>query len=143
MRGAFSRALTRALSGALSRDAPIDSLSFDAGDARSDVTSIELSDGRGHEASLRASTPRSFPTNSETSFLADFQPCLERRVCRHRLQAAAGRFVFWLPEDHLAHFISDLVDELDLWAIMESYDGSAGGQPAYHPLMMVKLLLYD
>ena len=49
----------------------------------------------------------------------------------------------WLPEDHLAHFISDLVDELDLWAIMESYDGSAGGQPAYHPLMMVKLLLYD
>lgn len=48
----------------------------------------------------------------------------------------------WLPEGHLAQFISDLVDELDLRAITESYDGSAGGQPAYHPLMMVKLLLY-
>lgn len=48
----------------------------------------------------------------------------------------------WLPESHLAHFISDLVDELNLSAITESYDGSAGGQPAYHPLMMVKLLLY-
>jgi transposase len=48
----------------------------------------------------------------------------------------------WLPEDHLANFISDIVDELDLSAIEESYDGSAGGQPAYHPRMMVKLLFY-
>jgi len=48
----------------------------------------------------------------------------------------------WLPEDHLANFISDIVDELDLSAIMACYDGSTGGQPAYHPRMMVKLLLY-
>ena len=48
----------------------------------------------------------------------------------------------WLPEDHLAHFVGDVVDELDLSTIMASYDGSAGGQPAYHPLMMVKLLFY-
>ena len=48
----------------------------------------------------------------------------------------------WLPEDHLAYFVSDVVDEMNLTAITESYDGSAGGQPAYHPRMMVKLLFY-
>jgi transposase len=48
----------------------------------------------------------------------------------------------WLPEDHLAYFISDTIDVMDLSAIEASYDGSQGGQPAYHPRMMVKLLLY-
>ena len=48
----------------------------------------------------------------------------------------------WLPEDHLAWFISEVVDELDLSAIMGCYDSSAGGQPGYHPRMMVKLLFY-
>src|ERR1700724_2445805 len=34
----------------------------------------------------------------------------------------------WLPEDHLVYFVSDLVDELDLWAILKVYeaDESAG-----------------
>ena len=49
----------------------------------------------------------------------------------------------WLPEDHLSYFISDLVDELDLSGIEDTYDGSQGGQPAYHPGMMTKLLLYS
>jgi transposase len=49
----------------------------------------------------------------------------------------------WLPEDHLALFISDVVDELDLSAIISVYErGDGRGQPAYHPAMMVKLLLY-
>jgi len=48
----------------------------------------------------------------------------------------------WLPDDHLCYFISDLVDQLDLSAIYCSYDGSQGGQPPYHPLMMTKLLFY-
>ncbi len=49
----------------------------------------------------------------------------------------------WLPEGHLALFISDVVDELDLSAIFASYeDGDGRGQPPYHPAMMVKLLLY-
>jgi transposase len=48
----------------------------------------------------------------------------------------------WVPEGHLALFVSDLVDTLDLGEIYRRYDGSKGGQPAYHPLMMVKLLLY-
>src|SRR3989442_10140854 len=49
----------------------------------------------------------------------------------------------WLPEGHLALFVSDVVDELDLSAIVVAYeDGDGRGQPPYHPAMMVKLLLY-
>ena len=49
----------------------------------------------------------------------------------------------WLPEGDLALFISDVVDELDLSAIYCAYERTDGrGQPAYHPAMMVKLLLY-
>ncbi|MBI4495895.1 MAG: transposase [Deltaproteobacteria bacterium] len=48
----------------------------------------------------------------------------------------------WLPEGHLVYFIRDVVGQLDLSAIYASYDGSKGGYPAYHPEMMVALLLY-
>lgn len=49
----------------------------------------------------------------------------------------------WLPEGHLALFVSDVVDELDLSAIAGAYErGDGRGQPPYHPAMMVKLLLY-
>jgi transposase len=48
----------------------------------------------------------------------------------------------WLPSDHLAYFISDVVDHLDLTAIMERYTGEERGYPPYHPAMMVKVLLY-
>ena len=48
----------------------------------------------------------------------------------------------WLPGEHLAYFISDVVDHLDLSAIMERYAGEERGYPPYHPAMMVKVLLY-
>src|SRR5262245_5061987 len=48
----------------------------------------------------------------------------------------------WLPEDHLVYFLSDVVDQLDLSTIIATYAGDRGGQPPYHPAMMVKLLLY-
>ena len=48
----------------------------------------------------------------------------------------------WLPEGHLALFISDVVDELDLSAIFQVYEAEGRGQPPYHPAMMVKVLLY-
>jgi transposase len=49
----------------------------------------------------------------------------------------------WLPDGDLALFISDVVDELDLAALYRAYEHRDGrGQPAYHPAMMVKLLLY-
>ena len=47
----------------------------------------------------------------------------------------------WLPKGHLAYFISDVVDYLDLSDIMSCYDEEKG-YPPYHPVMMVKVLLY-
>ena len=49
----------------------------------------------------------------------------------------------WLPEKHLARFLVDVVDALDLGAIYESYEEKDGrGQAAYDPAMMVRVLLY-
>jgi transposase len=50
----------------------------------------------------------------------------------------------WLPEGHLALFLSDVVDHaLDLTPILATYDtGDGRGQPPYHPALMVKLLFY-
>jgi transposase len=48
----------------------------------------------------------------------------------------------WLPEDHLVWFMRDVVAQLDLRAILATYDGSRGGQPAYDPTMMTALLVY-
>ena len=48
----------------------------------------------------------------------------------------------WLAPDHLAYFISDVVDRLDLSAITARYEGERRGGPPYHPRMMVKVLLY-
>jgi len=47
----------------------------------------------------------------------------------------------WLPKGHLAYFISDVVDHLDMSAIMNRYEEEKG-YPPYHPGMMVKVLLY-
>ena len=47
----------------------------------------------------------------------------------------------WLPPDHLAYFISDVVDQLDLSEITARYGEQRGGPP-YHPGMMVKVLPY-
>ena len=48
----------------------------------------------------------------------------------------------WLPENHLAYFVSDLVDQLDLSAIYGVYEKEARGQPPYDPRLMTKLLVY-
>ena len=48
----------------------------------------------------------------------------------------------WLPEDHLVYFMREVVGQLDLSAIYATYASSKGGYPAYHPEMMVALLLY-
>ena len=48
----------------------------------------------------------------------------------------------WLPDDHLAYFVSDLVDELDLSAITRLYEEEERGYPPYHPVMMTKVLVY-
>ena len=48
----------------------------------------------------------------------------------------------WLPEDHLAYFVSDVVEQLDLSAIESVYEAEERGQPPYHPRMMTKILIY-
>lgn len=48
----------------------------------------------------------------------------------------------WLPADHLARFIADLVDEhLDLSRIRDAYSEGRGAPP-YDPRLMVRILLY-
>jgi transposase len=48
----------------------------------------------------------------------------------------------WLPPNHLAYFVSELVDELDLSAITAPYEEEERGFPPYHPVMLTKVLLY-
>lgn len=48
----------------------------------------------------------------------------------------------WLPDGHLAYYISDTVDALDLSAFHKRYaKGGPRNQP-FHPAMMVKVLIY-
>ena len=46
----------------------------------------------------------------------------------------------WLPERHLARFVVEVVDGLDLSAMSRSYRGS--GSAPYHPSVLVGLLVY-
>jgi len=48
----------------------------------------------------------------------------------------------WLPDDHLAYFVSDLIDHLDLSAITKVYEDEERGYPPYHPVMLTKVLVY-
>ena len=47
-----------------------------------------------------------------------------------------------MPEGHLAYFISDTVDSLDLQAFYARYDGGGSRNQPFHPAMMVKVLVY-
>jgi len=46
----------------------------------------------------------------------------------------------WLPKDHLARFVVDIVDQLDLSELTRQYRGT--GSAAYHPTVMLGLLVY-
>ena len=48
----------------------------------------------------------------------------------------------WLPEDHLAYFISEVVEELDLSAFYAPYEGDGRRKMPYEPSMMLKVLIY-
>lgn len=48
----------------------------------------------------------------------------------------------WLPDGHLAHFISDTVDTLDLSAFHARYEKDGPRNQPFHPAMMVKVLVY-
>ncbi len=46
----------------------------------------------------------------------------------------------WLPEGHLARYVVDVVEGLDLSALERAYAGR--GSEAYHPAMLLSLLIY-
>jgi transposase len=48
----------------------------------------------------------------------------------------------WLPEDHLAWFVLDTVEELDLEPFYRAYRDDGWGRAAHDPEMMVALCLY-
>jgi hypothetical protein len=48
----------------------------------------------------------------------------------------------WLAEDHLAWFVLDVVDELDLSTFLAGYREDGWGRAAFDPAMMVALLVY-
>jgi hypothetical protein len=48
----------------------------------------------------------------------------------------------WLSEDHLAYFIRDAVDALDLEAFQARYEGHRRRSQPFDPSMMAKILIY-
>jgi transposase len=46
----------------------------------------------------------------------------------------------WLPEEHLARFVVDIVSQLNLRPLAETYEGK--GLKAYHPEILLSLLFY-
>ena len=46
----------------------------------------------------------------------------------------------FVPEDHEARIINEVVETLDLSPLLSRYEG--GGAPAYHPAMMLKVIIY-
>ena len=48
----------------------------------------------------------------------------------------------WLPKGHLAYFINDTVDALELKAFYARYEGGGARNQPFHPSMMVKVLVY-
>ncbi len=48
----------------------------------------------------------------------------------------------WLPEGHLSYFIGDVIEELDLGAFYERYEGDGRRKTPFEPRMMLKVLIY-
>jgi len=48
----------------------------------------------------------------------------------------------WLPQEHLAQFISDVVDALDLKSFLRWFRDNDQGGAAFHPAMVLKVVLY-
>lgn len=48
----------------------------------------------------------------------------------------------WLPENHLVYFLMEVSQQIDISPILDDYESEKGGQPPFHPRMMLVLLLY-
>lgn len=67
--------------------------------------------------------------------MSHFKPCN-----RHQLYLLPPSIDEWLPENHLARFIIEVIEQLDLTRLTSHYSGK--GSEAYHPAMMLALLVY-
>lgn len=88
----------------------------------------------------------------EVAAVGEFEPAARRPVAEEKtfrpydpdqVLLMAPVLSEWVPEGHLAHFVSDLVESgaLDLSAIYAGYEEERG-YPPYDPRLMVKLLVY-
>ena len=48
----------------------------------------------------------------------------------------------WLPDGHLVDFLLEVTAQVDISPIVDDYASDYGGQPPFHPRMMLVLLLY-
>lgn len=61
-------------------------------------------------------------------------------VNRHQLYLLPPSVDEWLPEDHLARFVVEVIDQLDLSRLTSRYQGR--GSAAHHPAILLALLVY-
>lgn len=48
----------------------------------------------------------------------------------------------WLPPNHLVYFLMEVSQQIDISPILDDYESEKGGQPPFHPRMMLVLMLY-
>jgi transposase len=65
-----------------------------------------------------------------------------RECDREQLYLMPPSVLEWLPEDHLAFFVLDVVAELDMSAFYASFREDGRGGAVYDPSMMLAVLLY-
>ncbi|MEW5980631.1 MAG: IS1182 family transposase [Acidobacteriota bacterium] len=63
-----------------------------------------------------------------------------KKIDRHTMFLMPPSLEDWLPENHLARFIVEIVSQLDLRTIKNAYDGR--GTAAHHPSILLGLLFY-
>jgi transposase len=62
---------------------------------------------------------------------------------REQAMLLAASVAEWLPEGHLARFVVEVVERLDLAVFYGAYRADGSGRPAHDPAMMVALVLYN
>jgi transposase len=63
-----------------------------------------------------------------------------RHKCRRTKYLLPPSVDEWLPQDHLARFVVEVIDQLDLSELVRQYAGR--GSAAYHPAVLLGLLVY-
>lgn len=101
-----------------------------------DKASSSLSDlRRGCPSGVAVRIAASIRTSSGHFHLANFRPT--DRLTSFLLPPSVDE---WLPERHLARFVVEVIDGLDLTAMSKSYRGT--GSASYHPAPLLGLLVY-